>query len=52
MEYSDDCITAMRYVVSKVAVIEDKLYFGLAVDKECTVEMYFPDEWTWHMTHK
>ena len=23
---------------------------ALIVDKECTVEICFPDEWTWHMT--
>ena len=22
---------------------------ALIVDKECTVEICFPDEWTWHM---
>ena len=23
---------------------------ALIVDKKCTVEICFPDEWTWHMT--
>jgi len=24
--------------------------WALIVGKECTVEMCFPDKWTWHMT--
>ena len=41
-EYLDDCTTAVKYVVSKVG-----LY---SWESDITMEIYFLDKWTWHMT--
>ena len=40
MEYLDSYSTSVRHVARKVATVEGRLYLDLAVNKECTMEMY------------